>query len=103
MSPPTIPPPTPRRKLLPPLPDKGEDGEKDLPPEGGGGGRDGLEGLPKDLDGLLPNPPLLELPLEPPKDLPPLLDRASARSEKPRTTSSAKSNPRSDVCLRNEE
>jgi hypothetical protein len=50
------------------------------------------------LDGLLlPNPPLLEPLLEPPKDLPPLLDRASARSESPKTTSTAKSEPKSVI------
>jgi hypothetical protein len=85
--PPTMPPPTPRRKLLPPPPDKGEDGEKDLPPEG-------LDGFPKDFEGLLPNPLL-----EPPMDLPPLLDLASARSESPRATKTIKSETRSSIRL----
>jgi hypothetical protein len=82
-----MPPPTPRRKLPPPPPDNGEDGEKDPLPEG-------LVGLPKDFEGLLPDPLL-----EPPMDLPPLLDLASARSERPRTTSTAKTETRSVICL----
>jgi hypothetical protein len=85
-----MPPPTPRRKLLPPPPDKGEAGERDPLPEG-------VEGFPMDFEGLLPNP-LLELP-EPPKDLPPLLDLASASSESPSTTNTAKSEIRSVMCL----
>jgi hypothetical protein len=85
-----MPPPTPRRKLLPPPPEKGE---KDPLPEG-------LDGFPKDLEGLLPNP-LPELP-EPPKDLPPLLERASASSESPRTITAAKSESRSAIRLTDE-
>jgi hypothetical protein len=85
-----MPPPTPRRKLLPPPPDKGEAGDRDPPPEG-------VDGFPMDFEGLLPNP-LLEL-LDPPKDLPPLLDRASARSERPSTTNTAKSEIRSVMCF----
>jgi hypothetical protein len=55
----------------------GEDGKKDLLPEG-------LDGLPKDFEGLLPKP----LP-DPPKDRPPLLDRASAKFDSPRTAKTA--------------
>jgi hypothetical protein len=88
--PPTMPPPTPRRKLLPPPPDNGEDGAKDLLPEG----------FPKDCDELPPNP-LPELP-EPPKDLPPLFERASARSESPRMIKTEKIEIRYDIRLLDE-